>query len=84
MVRVNDSLQQVSTSKYNTIIKDFNDSSEEDFNNIKQRVANLYNRAYNILVKATNMNSKISTQMQLYTNIKGQWDSVYKQLQEAT
>lgn len=80
MVNINDALQDKDTSKYNTIIKDFNDKSEEDFANVKARVADLYNRAYNILVKATNMNTKITSQVKLYTNIKGQWDTIKAQL----
>lgn len=80
MVNINDALQDKDTKKYNTIIKDFNDKSEEDFESVKARVADLYNRAYSILVKATNMNTKITSQVKLYTNIKGQWDTIKAQL----
>jgi len=80
MVNINDALQDKDIQKYNTIIKDFNDKSEEDFESVKARVADLYNRAYSILVKATNMNTKITSQVKLYTNIKGQWDTIKAQL----
>ena len=80
MVNINDALQDKDVNKYNTIIKDFNDKSEEDFESVKARVADLYNRAYSILVKATNMNTKITSQVKLYTNIKGQWDTIKAQL----
>ena len=39
MVNINDALQDKDVNKYNTIIKDFNDKSEEDFANVKARVA---------------------------------------------
>lgn len=80
MVNINDALQDKDVNKYNTIIKDFNDKSEEDFESIKARVADLYNRAYSILVKATNMNTKITSQIKLYTNIKEQWYTIKAQL----
>ena len=84
MVNINDALQDKDVNKYNTIIKDFNDKSEEDFESVKARVADLYNRAYSILVKATNMNTKITSQVKLYTNIKGQWDTIKAQLTQWT